>query len=62
MKKCNKTNCEHNGALQHLDNFYKNPTMADGRMRSCKDCEKKESLEKAKIKKGNYHAIFDLFM
>lgn len=41
MKVCSKKDCEHNGKLQPLSNFYKHTSTKDGHQSMCKDCNHK---------------------
>lgn len=53
MKKCFK--CEQTKAL---DDFYKHPSMPDGHVNKCKECNKKDS-QKNRSSKVEYYRAYD---
>ena len=53
MKKCFKCLCE-----KPLEDFYKHSRMADGHLNKCKECTKKDTLQRA-IEKWEYVRQYD---
>lgn len=53
MKKCFKC-----GETKPLEDFYKHPKMADGRVNKCKECNKADVISN-RLKRKNYYDAYD---
>lgn len=49
-KICCKKDCDHNGDVQTIDEFTKQPSTTDGRSRWCRSCQKKYRVGREKQK------------
>lgn len=54
-KACTNPECEHNGKLQPLKNFYSNVTRPDGRVSRCRDCMYREQQKVCEENKKPLH-------